>query len=240
MLYLSLLAASLFASAGPAAGPAGGSPGMARTVLPSESALRAQIPRASHAALAASLEAWRRAVASGAALRADVLTVIDYTRPSTEPRLFVIDVLRSRVRFAELVAHGRDSGGNAASRFSNAEGSHMSSLGVFRAADVYRGEHGLSLHLDGLEPGFNDHARDRAIVMHGARYVSTELAAVLGRLGRSWGCPAVRPSVANRLIDTIKDGSVVVAYYPDADWLARSAFLAPPVRTSAPPTADPS
>src|SRR5262249_33708055 len=150
-------------------------------------------------------------------LRSDVLTVIDYTRPSTEPRLFVIDIPRSRVRFAELVAHGRGSGENSTERFSNAEGSHMSSLGVFRAADAYRGEHGLSLHLDGLEPGFNDHARDRAIVIHGAQYVSEGAAAVLGRLGRSWGCPAVRPSFAKRLIDSIKDGSLVVAYYPDAD-----------------------
>jgi hypothetical protein len=232
MLHLSLLAASLLASAP--------SEGAVRAAPPSEISLRAQIPRASHAALAASLEAWRRAVAAGAALRSDVLTFIDYTRPSTEPRLFVIDVPHSRVRFTELVAHGRDSGDNATSRFSNAEGSHMSSLGVFRAADAYRGEHGLSLHLDGLEPGFNDHARDRAIVIHGARYVSADAVSALGRLGRSWGCPAVRPSFAKRLIDTIKDGSLIVAYYPDAAWLARSAFLASPVTAPAPRPADPS
>jgi len=231
MLHLCLLAASLLAPAPPAA---------ATSATPSERALETQIPRASHAALAASLQAWRRAVAAGAAVRSDVLTVIDYTRPSNEPRLFVIDVPKSRVRFVELVAHGRDSGGNAAERFSNAEGSHMSSLGVFRAGDAYRGEHGLSLHLDGLEPGFNDHARDRAIVIHGARYVSTEAVAALGRLGRSWGCPAVRPSFAKRLIDTIKDGSLIVAYYPDADWLARSAFLASTVTAPAPRPADPS
>src|SRR5689334_153160 len=105
MLHLSLLAASLLASAP--------SEGAVRAAPPSEISLRAQIPRASHAALAASLEAWRRAVAAGAALRSDVLTFIDYTRPSTEPRLFVIDVPHSRVRFTELVAHGRDSGDNA-------------------------------------------------------------------------------------------------------------------------------
>jgi L,D-transpeptidase catalytic domain len=230
MIHLCLLAARLSACAPPAA--------VGTMAAPSEVSLRAQIPRASYAALAASLRAWRRAVAAGAAMRPDVLTVIDYTRPSNEPRLFVIDVPKSRVRFAELVAHGRDSGGNAAEHFSNAEGSRMSSLGVFRAADAYLGEHGLSLHLDGLEPGFNDHARDRAIVIHGARYVSAGAVAALGRLGRSWGCPAVRPSFAKRLIDTIKDGSLIVAYYPDADWLARSAFLASPV--TAPPAADPS
>jgi hypothetical protein len=218
MLHLFLATALLAASTPPGAAPADG---------PSERMLQAQIPRASHAALTAGLEAWRHAVAAGAALRADVLTVIDYSRPSTERRLFVIDVPHSRVRFAELVAHGRDTGGNAAERFSNAAGSHMSSLGVFRAADVYLGEHGLSLHLDGLEPGFNDRARDRAIVIHGARYVSEGVTALLGRLGRSWGCPAVRPEIAKSLIDTIKDGSLIVAYYPDPGWMTRSAFLDP-------------
>ena len=94
----------------------------------------------------------------------------------------------------------------------------------------------MSLRLDGLEPGFNDHARERAIVLHGADYVNTQIVAAQGRLGRSWGCPAVRPEIARELIDAIKDGSLVVAYYPDADWLARSAFL----RTAAMRTADPS
>jgi hypothetical protein len=221
MFHALILAASLLAPASPAAG--------GPTAAPSESELKLQIPRASHAALAAGLEAWRRAVAAGAAGRSDVLTVIDYTRPSTEPRLFVIDVPHSRVRFAELVAHGQGSGENSAERFSNRDRSHASSLGVFRSADAYIGGHGLSLHLDGLEPGFNDHARDRAIVVHGASYVSAAFAAAQGRLGRSWGCPAVRPEIAKTLIDTIKGGSLVVAYYPDADWLARSAFLARPV-----------
>ena len=102
----------------------------------------------------------------------------------------------------------------------------MSSLGVFRALDAYRGTHGPSLRLEGLEPGFNDHARERAIVLHGADYVSEAMIAAYGRLGRSWGCPAVRPGVAKKLIDAIRDGSLVVAYYPDTAWLGRSAFLA--------------
>jgi hypothetical protein len=101
----------------------------------------------------------------------------------------------------------------------------MSSLGVFRALDTYRGAHGPSLRLEGLEPGFNDHALERAIVMHGADYVSDGMIAAQGRLGRSWGCPAVRPAVAKELIETIRDGSLVVAYYPDAAWLGRSEFL---------------
>lgn len=207
---------------------------------PRQAALEAQLPAASRPALQAGLAAWRHAVAAGAITRADVLTVIDYSRPSTEPRLFVIDVPANKVTFTELVAHGRGSGENATLRFSNAAGSLMTSLGVFRAGGTYQGQHGLSLRLDGLETGFNDRARERAIVMHAAAYVNSQIIAAQGRLGRSWGCPAVRPEIARKLIDTIRDGSLVVAYYPDADWLARSEFLKPdasPVRTS---PADPS
>jgi hypothetical protein len=193
---------------------------------PSVPVIEAQVPAASHAALEAGISAWRHAVESRAVSRADVLTVIDYSRPSTEPRLFVVDVASGRVLFRERVAHGRGSGENATERFSNLDGSHMSSLGVFRAEDAYQGSHGLSLRLAGLEPGFNDHARDRAIVLHGAGYVSEAMIASQRRLGRSWGCPAVRPEVARPLIETIRNGSLLVAYYPDADWLRRSTFLA--------------
>ena len=232
MLTILLLTMSLGTS--PAANPAAPAPAALRL-------LHSQVPTASHPALEAGLSAWRHAVASGAVRRSDVLTVIDYSRPSTEPRLFVLDVPSGRVTFSELVAHGRGSGENATRLFSNTSGSRKTSLGVFLAADTYDGQHGLSLRLDGLEPGFNDRARERAIVMHGAGYVSEEFIATQGRLGRSWGCPAVRTAIAKKLIDTIKDGSLVVAYYPDANWLERSAFLrgeAPAVRTSAP--ADPS
>ncbi len=216
MSPLLLLAASLLAPPAPSHAPA------------ALKTLHAQVPATSHAALEAGLSAWRHAVASGAVPRTDVLTVIDYSRPSTEPRLFVVDVPAERVTFAELVAHGRGSGENATERFSNTFGSRMTSLGVFRAAEPYGGQHGISLRLDGLEPGFNDHARERAIVMHGAGYVNDEIIAAQGRLGRSWGCPAVRPEIAKKLIETIKDGSLVVAYYPDADWLARSEYLKAP------------
>ena len=201
------------------------------------STLERQIPAGSRAALQAGLAAWREAVASGAVTRSDVFTVIDYSRPSTEPRLFVIDVPARKIAFTELVAHGRGSGENATERFSNVSGSRMTSLGAFRASDVYQGQHGISLHLDGLEPGFNDNARERTIVMHGAAYVSDATISSQGRLGRSWGCPAVRPSIAKTLIETIKDGSLVFAYYPDADWLARSRFLN--ARLAASTTADP-
>jgi hypothetical protein len=193
---------------------------------PSPATLEAQVPSTSRDAVEAGLRAWRRAVADGATSRPDVLTVIDYSRPSTEPRLFVFDLAANRLLFRERVAHGRESGENATERFSNATGSRMSSLGVFRALDEYRGAHGPSLRLEGLEPGFNDRARERAIVLHAAQYVSDAIVAAQGRLGRSWGCPAVRPAVVKELIDAIRGGSLLVAYYPDASWLARSAFLA--------------
>jgi len=161
----------------------------------------------------------------GAVANERLLTVIDYSKASTEPRLWVLDLDHTRVLFEELVAHGQGSGDNFATRFSNAEGSHQTSLGLFRTADTYVGTNGYSLRLDGLEPGINDRARERAIVMHGAPYVSDASLKALGRLGRSHGCPALRPGVARTVIDTIKQGSLVFAYYPDRQWLNGSRFL---------------
>lgn len=153
------------------------------------------------------------------------LSVIDYSRPSTQPRLWVFDLERRRLLFEEWVAHGRNTGGNFARAFSNASGSYMSSLGAFVTQESYSGANGYSLRLQGLEPGFNDNARERAIVIHGAPYVSDALIRAQGRLGRSLGCPAVRTAVARPLIDTIRGGSFVFAYYPDADWLKHSPLL---------------
>jgi len=153
------------------------------------------------------------------------LAVIDYSLPSTERRLWIFDVVRGRLLHEELVAHGRNTGEHHAQRFSNVEGSKMSSLGLFRAADTYYGSNGYSLRLHGLDAGFNDNALARAIVMHGAPYVSEAAAERLGRLGRSWGCPAVRPEVARIVIDTLKGGALVFAYYPDRKWLAESPLL---------------
>jgi hypothetical protein len=155
----------------------------------------------------------------------DLLTVIDYSKASTEPRLWVLDLVHERVLFEELVAHGRGSGDNYATRFSNDDGSHQTSLGLFKTADTYVGNNGYSLRLEGLETGVNDRARERAIVIHGAPYVSETSVRTLGRLGRSWGCPALRPAIARSVIDTIKDGSLVFAYYPDQNWLHGSRFL---------------
>jgi hypothetical protein len=104
------------------------------------------------------------------------------------------------------------------------EGSRQSSLGLFRTAETYQGRHGYSLRLDGLEPGVNDHARDRAIVMHGADYVTPRVVAQFGRVGRSWGCPAVDSAINRELIDTIRGGTAVFAYYPDSHWLSESPY----------------
>ncbi len=173
--------------------------------------------------LALSAAACARSV--GAATNDRLLTVIDYSRASSQPRLWVLDLVREQVLFEELVAHGRGSGENFATRFSNDDGSHQTSLGLFRTADTYVGTNGYSLRLDGLEPGVNDRARERAIVMHGAPYVSDTQLRAVGRLGRSHGCPALRPAIARTIIDTIKQGSLVFAYYPDTSWLHASRFL---------------
>lgn len=157
--------------------------------------------------------------------RPATLSVIDYSLPSTQPRLWVFDLARNTLLFEEWVAHGRNTGENLATRFSNREGSFMSSLGVFLTQETYQGQNGYSLRLQGLEPGFNDRARERAIVIHGAPYVNPLTATGQGRLGRSLGCPAVRPAIARQLIDTIRDGSLVFAYYPDEDWLQQSQLL---------------
>ncbi len=147
--------------------------------------------------------------------RPDLLTIIDYSLPSTQPRLWVVDRAHRRVLFHELVAHGRGSGDNYAIRFSNRDGSLQSSLGLFLTEGTYIGRNGYSLRLEGLEPGINDRARDRTLVMHGAPYVSPEFARRHGRLGRSWGCPALDPQVARGLIDRIRDGSLIFVYAAD-------------------------
>jgi hypothetical protein len=153
------------------------------------------------------------------------LTVIDYSLPSVQERLWVFDVATGELLFKELVAHGRNTGENMATEFSDTLNSRQSSIGLFVTDDTYVGSNGYSLRLDGLEPGFNGRARERAIVMHGAPYVNAGLAASQGRIGRSWGCPALREAVARDVIDTIRGGGVIFSYYPDAGWLSTSRFL---------------
>ena len=185
-------------------------------------ALSAAAPQADPAVLALALRARSCAIDAATTTR---LAVIDYSRPSTQQRLWVFDLKQARLLYSEYVAHGRNSGENLATRFSNRDGSLQSSLGLFRTAETYDGDNGYSLRMDGLEPGINDRARERALVMHGAWYVDPLQALKQGRLGRSLGCPARRPQVAHALIDSIKQGQLLFAYYPDHDWLAHSKLL---------------
>jgi hypothetical protein len=165
------------------------------------------------------------AARAGAVASPSTLTVIDYSRPSTEPRMWVYDLHTHNLLYSELVAHGQGTGDNYAKVFSNEEDTHRSSLGLFVTQDPYVGKNGYSLRLNGLDKGFNDHALERAIVIHGAPYVNPTLVKTQGRLGRSWGCPAVRPAIAHELIDHVKGGGVVFAYYPDQKWLSTSQYL---------------
>lgn len=191
----------------------------------SSAELRDAAPALDPKVLALATRAMACAAKRGERMPVRTLSVIDYSLPSTQPRLWIFDVQRQRLLFEERVAHGRNSGENLSTRFSNALGSHMSSLGAYITEDAYVGINGYSLRLRGLEPGVNDNARERAIVIHGAPYVREELAKKQGRIGRSLGCPAVRTEVAKPLIDAIRGGSFVFAYYPDADWLASSPLL---------------
>ncbi|MFN2442377.1 MAG: murein L,D-transpeptidase catalytic domain family protein [Thermoanaerobaculia bacterium] len=175
--------------------------------------------------LALALGARSCASERGLARRGDLLTVIDYSIASTEPRLWTFDLSSRKLLFREHVAHGVNSGGNRPTKFSNTNGSRQTSLGLFVAEETYYGANGYSMRMRGLEKGVNHLARERAIVMHGAPYVNPAAARKQGRLGRSWGCPAVRTEVARKMIDTLKNGSLIFAYYPDMKWLASSAFL---------------
>ena len=171
------------------------------------------------------LGATRCAVRSGAIADPSTLTVIDYSKPSTEKRLWVFDLRTRELLYEELVAHGQGSGDNLANVFSNKPDTHASSLGLFVTEDTYVGKNGYSLRLNGLDEGFNHLARERAIVMHGAPYVSEDFVKKNGRLGRSWGCPALRDGVAREVIDRVRGNGILFAYYPDQGWLESSKYL---------------
>jgi len=170
------------------------------------------------------LRAAANAVARGDA-NPGTLTIIDFSRRSTEKRMWVYDLRSRSMLFDELVSHGRGSGQALATTFSNDAESNRSSLGLYRTGETYIGKHGYSLRLDGLEPGFNDHARDRGIVMHAADYVNAATARAQGYLGRSLGCPALRPEITKSVIDAVKGGGLLFAYYPDPTWLKTSKYL---------------
>ena len=174
--------------------------------------------------MAAAESAWRCGRSTGD-FQSPILTVIDYSLPSTDRRMWIIDMIQRRVLSQELVAHGEASGDLYAVAFSNRMGSNQTSLGLFRTEGTYYGANGYSLRLDGLEPGINDRAYERSIVVHGANYVQPGMITQYGRLGRSHGCPAISHASARRIIDWMKGGTAVFAYYPDPGYMQASAYL---------------
>ena len=214
---LFLVAATLGALCSPAFAANTSSPGLYNSLAQAAPELNPQV-------LKSALSAMQCAVSSGAS-PAQNLAVIDYSQPSTARRLWIFDLRKKTLVLRDLVAHGQKSGENFATQFSNNEGSHQSSLGLFRTQESYQGANGYSLRMDGLEPGINDSARERAIVIHPASYVNPLWSQTQGRIGRSQGCPAVRPQVAREVVDKLKDGQFMFAWYPDQHWLQSSAYL---------------
>lgn len=155
----------------------------------------------------------------------EILTLIDYSKPSTEERLYIFDLKQKKKLYTSVVAHGKNSGENYATSFSNKSGSLQSSLGFFLTEGTYQGRNGYSLILNGLEKNINCKAKSRAIVMHGADYCSASMAKKAKRLGRSWGCPAIPRNVNKEIIDAIKGGSLMYIFADDEDYLKQSSIL---------------
>lgn len=154
-----------------------------------------------------------------------LLSIIDFSKPSTEKRYYLIDLANRTLLYNTFTSHGVNTGEDMAVSFSNKEGSRKSSLGFYLTAETYEGKHGTSLKLDGLERGFNNRARKRYIVIHSADYVTQSFIEENGRLGRSWGCPALPPTVTQEIIEKIKNGSVLFIYSNDDEYLNRSKMI---------------
>ncbi len=153
------------------------------------------------------------------------LSIIDFSRPSTDKRYYLIDLAKRTLLYHTYTSHGVNSGEDMAVSFSNRNGSRQSSLGFYLTAETYEGKHGTSLKLDGLERAFNGKARKRYIVIHSADYVSDDFIRENGRLGRSWGCPALPLDVTPDIIDRIRNGSVLFIYGKDPEYLSKSRLI---------------
>ena len=163
--------------------------------------------------------------ANGKLQNPDILSIVDFSLPSSQKRLFIVDLKNNKLLFHTYVAHGRGSGMEMANEFSNVAESYKSSLGFYVTGDTYEGKHGLSMRLLGQDKGFNDNANDRAIVMHSADYVSEATIKEQGRLGRSHGCPAVPEELNKPIIDTIKNGTCLFLYSPSEQYAANSTII---------------
>lgn len=185
--------------------------------------LSAKAPNLNKNVLKLALAAYQKADSKGA-VKKPLLTVIDYSLPSSKQRMWVFDLSKERLLFNTHVAHGKNSGMDIPHQFSNQLSSKQTSLGTFVTRDTYMGSKGYSLNLQGLEKGINDNAYTRRVVMHGAWYVEPSFIKQAGRAGRSWGCPSIAHTLAKPVINAIKGGSVLYAYYPDRSYFARSGF----------------
>ena len=154
-----------------------------------------------------------------------IISIVDFSKSSTQKRLFVIDIGTGKILFNSLVAHGRNSGNEYATRFSNLAESHQSSLGFYITLGTYNGGNGYSLRLRGCERGINDKAYERAIVIHGAHYVGNQFIGNRGEAGRSYGCPALPTDLNKKIIDVIKDGSCLFLYHPTKKYRSRSKII---------------
>jgi hypothetical protein len=155
----------------------------------------------------------------------DYLMICDFSQSSKRKRLYVLDVRYKKVVVNTYVAHGRRSGGEFATNFSNKPQSQQSSLGFYIARNTYHGEHGLSLRMEGLEKGFNDKALQRNIVVHGAEYIGESWLKNGDFMGRSYGCPALPKKESSRIIELIKNGSCIFIYHPSTKYLLGSKLL---------------
>lgn len=161
----------------------------------------------------------------GALSDKNLLTIIDFEKPSTAKRFYTIDLAKKQVLYHTYVSHGRNTGENMATLFSNTPHSNQSSLGFSVTGETYVGSKGYSLRLDGKESSFNSNVRRRAVVIHAAAYATEDWIRRYGRLGRSQGCPALPPTLSREVIDTIKDKTPIFTYYPDTHYLNTSQYL---------------
>ena len=174
------------------------------------------------------LQGYRELMEKGEIKNDHIISIVDFSLPSSKKRLFVIDLENGKLLFNTFVSHGRNSGTDMATRFSNDPNSFESSLGFFVTGDTYKGEHGYSLRLNGKEEGINDKAYARSIVMHAADYVNESVIKIKGYLGRSLGCPAVPPALHKAIINTIKDGSCLFLYSPNSNYISHSKIIGQP------------
>ncbi|KTC67913.1 hypothetical protein Lbir_2515 [Legionella birminghamensis] len=185
--------------------------------------LSQKAPQLNKKVLKLALAAYQKASAKGA-VKKPLLTVIDYSLPSNKQRMWIFDLNKERLLYNTYVAHGKNSGMDVPRHFSNTMSSKESSLGTYVTRDTYYGSKGLSLNLQGLERGINDNAYNRRVVIHGAWYVEPDFIKKTGRAGRSWGCPSIAQTLAKPVINMIKGGSVVFAYYPDKFYLSHTNY----------------